>query len=259
MLRVIKNIFWKAFIAVDAKLKFPALKRGETAIQAGFDMSAPLTSDLFLLCRKTGSTGHVIGIEPDTRNISAANILVQKNKLPVQFIHKALFDKQGKMSLLLGEKASWNQLSNVPIDTGVPLTNESIEIEMDTLDHILEQNNIAIPTIGHINLTINGAEYGALKGMHRLLSEATNIGITIVAGRYDASGTIDGKPDQEVLIALLKGYGFNVTFRRMHQLFWWGFMVNTVLKRKWIYGKKNYGIIMAAKGNKQVRWYQSFS
>ena len=80
-----------------------------------------------------------------------------------------------------------------------------------------------------------------------------------MAGRYDDSGTINGQPDFKVIKQLLQQYGFTTRFRRIHKLIWWGFIVNTLMKRKWIYGKKNYGIIMAAKGNKSIPWYQSFS
>ena len=95
--------------------------------------------------------------------------------------------------------------------------------------------------------------------MKELLSSAKNLSLTIVAGRYDETGTIEGEPDYVKIMRLLNEYGFTCTFKRMHQLFWWGFVVKLLLNRKWVFGKKNYGIIMAGKGTKKLKWYQSFS
>lgn len=253
-----KQLFWRWFIAVDRRLKFPSLKAGETGVQIGFDMSAPVTSDLFLMVENVGPTGNVIGIDPDPRNIAAAHLIVARQRYPVTLIHRAVFNHEGKMGLLLGEKASWNQLTNVPIDDTVSFNGEEVVVEMDTLDNIFHQFNIDTNTIGHINITINGAEYFALLGMHQILQKK-DLALTVVAGRYDDSGMIDGEPDYKKIMALLKSYGFKVKFRRIHQMFWWGFVVNTLMKHRWIYGKDNYGIVMAAKGNKRIPWFQSFS
>jgi FkbM family methyltransferase len=254
-----KKIFWKLFNAIDRRLKFPSLQKGEIGIQLGFDMSAPVTSDLFLMADCVGKTGKVIGIDPDPNNVAVAQAIINTKNLPIQLIHKAVYSEKGTMQLLLGDKASWNQLQIIPLDTGVDFSGKSIAVEMDTLDNILADNNIAPSAIGHINITINGAEYFALKGMEKLLSSAKNLSLTVIAGRYDDSGTINGNPDFKVIKQFLQTLGFTVKFRRIHKLLWWGFIVNTLIKRKWIYGKQNYGVIMAAKGDKKTPWYQSFS
>ena len=119
--------------------------------------------------------------------------------------------------------------------------------------------NIDFQKISHINLTINGAEYETLLGMNNILSEIKNLSLTIIAGRYDESGAINGKQDFEMILPLLHSYGFSTKFKRIHQLFWWGFVVKLFLNRKWIYNQRNFGVIMACKGNHQLKWYQSFS
>ncbi len=255
----IKKIFWNIFKSINSRLKFPELKKGETAIQLGFDMSAPITSDLFLLEKIVGSGGRVYGIDPDPRNISAAEKIIDSKKLNIVLINAAVYSEKGSMELLLGEKASWNQLQIIARDPDVKFKPETVLVEMDTLDAIIERKNIDINKIGHINITINGAEYYALKGMQKLFEKSKNISITAVAGRYDGSGLINGEPDYVVISQLLKEYGFKVGFKRIHQSFWWGFIINFIMKRKWIYGKKNYGIVMAAKGDKKIKWYQTFS
>jgi len=259
MIRSLKRAVWGSFVRIDAALKFPNLRPGETGIQVGFDMNAPVTTDLFLMHRRVNPGGVVVGIDADPSNVEKARRALGSNHHNVILLNKAIYAKKGRAELLLGESASWNQLNNIPIDTTVALTPATVEVQMDTLDNVVDALNLDIHNIGHINLTINGAEYFALKGMERILSEAENINITVVAGRYDESGTIDGRPDHEAILELLQGYGFRTSFKRIHQLFWWGFVVNTLMGHKWIYGKNNYGVIFASKGNKDIKWYQSFS
>ncbi|MBU8892756.1 MAG: FkbM family methyltransferase [Bacteroidales bacterium] len=259
MIKYLKQFIWKIFIRTDSALKFPNLKKDEIGIQLGFDMIAPVTSDLFTMYNRVKPNGRIIGIDPDPRNINIAQKILNEKKINITLIQKAVFSEKGDCKLLLGESTSWNQLNNVPIDSSVSFIDKEIRVEMDSLDNIISDLNVDIQKISHINLTINGAEFEALKGMHNILSESKDINLTIIAGRYDESGTINGRPDFEVIIDYLHKYGFKTKFRRMHQLLWWGFFVKTLLNRKWIYGKNNYGIIMAAKGGKRIRCYQSYS
>ena len=259
LLTPIKKIYWRIFVAIDERLKFPALKKGETGIQLGFDMSAPVTSDLFLMAHRVGPGGKVIGIDPDPRNHAIAKSIIEKNNYPVQLMHKAVYDHAGTMTLLLGEKASWNQLNIFPPDEEVNFQSSTIQVEMQTLDAMVAENNMDISRIGHINITVNGAEYGALKGMEHILSAAENMAITVIAGRADATGTINGKNDYEAISELLQSHGFTTRFVRMEQLFWWGFIVNFLMKRRWIFRRSSYGVVMAVKGNKKIPFYQSYS
>lgn len=259
MIKFIQNIVWKCFIWFDEKLKFPNLKKGGIGIQVGFDMAAPLTSDLFLMYNRVKPRGLVIGIDPDPRNLKVAQHIIHNKNLNIDLIQKAVFSTKGKCELLLGESTSWNQLNNIPVDSTGSYTSDREVVEMDTLDNIVLEKDIDIYKIGHINLTINGSEYEALKGMHEILSKTTDLNLTIIAGRYDESGVIDGRPDYKVITKYLDQYGFKYKFKRIHQFFWWGFVAKTLLNRKWIYGKKNYGVIMAVKGEKKIKWYQSYS
>jgi FkbM family methyltransferase len=259
LIKSLKNIFWKIFTSIDARLKFPNLNPGEIGIQLGFDMTAPVTSDLFLMQNRVTSKGKVIGVDPDPFNHEIAKKIIAQNNLPIHLIQKGTYSKKDTTSFLIGEMSSWNQLKEVPKDSTVSFTEKEISVDVDQLDAIVKENGININSISHINMTINGAEYATLLGMNEILSATKNLSLTITAGRYDESGTINGKPDYELIIPLLKSYGFEVKFKRIHQLFWWGFVTKLIVSRKWIYSQPNYGIIMANKGNKAIKWYQSFS
>lgn len=258
MISSLKKIFWRIFTNIDGRLKFPILKNKEIGIQLGFDMTSPITSDLFTMYKRV-SNGKTYGIDPDPFNHQIASKLIQEHNLNIQLIQKGTYSKKDNVKFLIGEKSSWNQLKDVPKDSTVPFTDEEITVEINTLDNIIKEQNIPINNIGHINITINGAEYDTLLGMEKILKESKNLSLTVIAGRYDESGTINGKRDYELILPLLSSYGFTAKFKRINELFWWGFIVKLLINRNWIYNQPNFGIIMAGKGNKKPKWYQSFS
>jgi FkbM family methyltransferase len=240
-------------------LKFPNLKKGEIGIQVGFDMSAPVTSDLFLMCGRTTKSGLVIGIDPDSENHETAKRIIERKGYPIKLVHKACYSEKGTTVMHKAKKAAWNQISEVNPTNAHLFTGATETVDRDTLDNIIKESEIDIQRIGHVNVTVNGAEYDALLGMRNLLSDSENLNLTVVAGRQSANGTINGRPDHEVITELLRTYGFSVKFRRINELVFWGFFTKLLINRKWVYNKKNYGIIMAGKGTKQTKRFQSFN
>jgi FkbM family methyltransferase len=255
-----KQHFFHLFSLIDQHLKFPALKKGETGIQVGFDMSSAATSDLFEMSGKVGKNGMVIGIDPDRWNHEMAGKEIARHGYRnIRLIELATYSERTKARFLFGKKPSWSQLGNIAVDETADFTGEETEVQADTMDHIIEEHHIDIHQVGHVNITNNGAEYHTLLGFEKGLREAEDLALTVIAGRYDASGMIEGKPDHERIISYLQSLGYATRFRRIHQLFWWGFCVKLVINRKWVYNKKNYGVIFAVKGKKRIPFYQSFS
>jgi len=259
LFRKLKRIFFKFFIFIDEKLKFPNLQNGHIAIQVGFDMSAPVTSDLFELWNRVKPGGQVIGIDPDPENHQIAIPIIQKKSANILLIEKATYSEKTKSKLQLGRQPSWNQLNNIPIDQTVEFSGRLLEVETDTIDGLIHQLGIDPADISHVNITNNGAEYHTLLGMKKLMENTKGLSLTIISGRQDDSGIINGKADIDLITELLKKYGFFFRFKRINQLFWWAVIVKLIINRQWVFGKKNYGVVMAAKGNKKLPWYQSFS
>ncbi|HKJ41744.1 MAG TPA: FkbM family methyltransferase [Sunxiuqinia sp.] len=255
----LKHLFWKLFTAIDARLKFPNLKAGEIGIQCGFDMDAPVTSDLFSMQRRTTNEGLVYGIDPDPENMAIARQLISESQKNIRLIQAALGDEPGETSLRLGKKRGWNQTTNIPLDSTVEFQTKEITVPISTLSQIIEQHHIPFERVRHINLTINGCEYQTLLGMKDLLQSATDLSLTVIAGRYDETGTINDKNDFVLILELLQEAGFQTRFKRIHQLFWWGFVVKLLMQQNYVFNKKNYGVIFAAKGRRKLPWFQSFS
>ncbi len=259
MITFLKFLFFKIFNFITRNIKFPNLKKGEIGIQLGFDMSAPVTSDLFLMCKKATEKGLVIGVDPAIENHISAQKIIEKNNYSAKLVQKATFSEKGKTKIYKAKKAAWNQIENVQLSNKDLFTGESEIIETDLLDNIVNELDINIENIGHINITVNGAEYDTLLGMQNILSKSNNLNISVIAGRYTSTGTINGKPDYVAITDLLTSYGFKVIFKRINQLVFWGFFTKLLINRKWVYNKKNYGVIMAGKGTKKTKWFQSFN
>lgn len=256
----LKHFFFHSFSVFDQYLKFPELKKGEIGIQVGFDMLSFVTSDLFEMARKAGKKGLVLGIDPDKWNHKIAKEIIKKKKYHnIRLIEAGTYSEKTKANFLFGSKPSWNQIDIIPIDETVGFSGKEKEVQLDTLDNILKKYHIDIKKIGHVNITNNGAEYYTLLGFEEGLQNAENMALTVIAGRYDSSGTVKGKPDYEMIINYLNTLGYTTKFYRIHQLFWWGFCVKLLINRRWIYNKKNYGVIFASKGKKRIPFYQSFS
>jgi FkbM family methyltransferase len=203
--------------------------------------------------------GYVIGIDPDPANIENAQVLIQAQNLNIKMVEKAVYSEKTSTTLLLGESPGWNQINAVPIDDTVAFSGKKHIVETDTLDQVLADLNVDLNKIGHINITNNGAEYATLLGMQKVFAETKNLTLTVIAGRHDPSGMIEGVPDYQRIIGFLKDEGFRVRFSLINQLFWWGFVTKLLFNKKWVYNKDNYGVVMAARGKKKIRWYQSFS
>jgi FkbM family methyltransferase len=245
---------------IDGFLKFPNLKKGDTGIQIGFDLSSKnLTSDLWIMSKRVGKTGHVIGIDPDPFNHSAIKPILEREGVKFTLVQKGTYNEKTKSKLIIAKRSSWNKLDVVDSEDSPNFTDKKIEVSLDTLDNILDDLKCDKNRISHVNITNNGAEYDTLKGMTKLLQNNEGLTITVIAGRQGKMGVIDGKPDYEIISDFLSSNGFKIKFYRMSQLFWWGFVHQLLLKRKWVFGKTPYGVIIATKGKNKRKWYQSYS
>ena len=246
---------------IDRKLKFPNVKKGDTVIQIGFDMSSQnLTSDLFILREAVGKKGIVIGIDPDPLNHERVKkILNTKGWTNIQLVEKATWSEKKIIDMIVANRASHNILSNIDTDNIKNFTEKKIKVQCDSIDNIIQDLKLDINKISHINITNNGAEYSTLLGMENLLNQAKNISLTVIAGRTGSLGIIEGKEDYILISDLLKSKKFTTKFYRLSELIWSVFFHYLLLKHKWYFGKKIMGVVFAVKGNKKIPFYQSYS
>jgi len=254
------NIFIQLFNRLDAKVKFPNLKRGEVGIQVGFDMSSRnLTTDALKMHYRVSKKGKVIAVDPDPRNHALVKKVIERKALNnFTLIQKGTYSQSKTSTLYMSQRQSHNRVKSILADAPEKTIN-SVDVELETLDNMVKGLNVDYAKIRHINITNNGAEYHTLLGMETIFDKCENLNLTITSGRPGKLGEINGEKDYRVIMDFLQERGFACKFIRMNTSFWWGVVVHLIIKREWIFNKQRFGCILAARGNRKLRFFQSFS
>jgi FkbM family methyltransferase len=141
------------------------VKPGYTVLLVGFHRLDSVINWSY----EVGKEGKVVVIEAVPQYINNLRINLEHHlKWPFQnitYISKGVDSVRGKKHIQIGKVAGYNKILEQNIDDF--LSNQdycgSLEIATDTIDHIIEENGIS--QINHIEMTISGMEYEALKGM----------------------------------------------------------------------------------------------
>lgn len=145
----------------------------------------------------SAKVGHVIAIEPMSANLMFLKKNLRINNLEnVTVIPKGLWSNSRKRTFYLGSSSAEYSILRDRKLTALKI----VEIEVDTLDNILEQHGVN--KVDFIKMNIEGAEIEALKGARRTLK---NHPVELV---IDAHHFVNGKPTYETIIPMLKELGF---------------------------------------------------
>lgn len=252
-----ENIFTRTLNKIEGVIRFGSLKAGEIGIQVGFDLSSKnLTTDVMRMSSRTSDSGLVVAIDPDPTNHTKMQEIIDRKNLNVKLIRKATYSKSTNSKLILGTRASYNKLDVIPSEDSPSYTNETIEVEMCTLDSIVEELNLDYARIRHICITNNGAEYETLLGMSTIFEKCPNLNLTIASGRPLKIGELNGRRDHEVISEFLQERGFATKLIRLNRSFWNGFVIHIFVKRKWVFSEERFGFIIAARGDRKLSLLQ---
>lgn len=173
------------------------LQKGDTVV----DVGAAWGFNTVDFSRKVGDAGRVVAIEP----YEASLVYLRKNLelngcKNVTVVKKGVWSKKDKLKFYLNENAGNSSL--VAAGGRVIATTE---IEVDTLDNILEE--LGIDRVALIKMDIEGAEIEALKGMDRILSKD---GVKLAIASYHKVGD---KPTYKTIIPLMEQKGFSSEYK----------------------------------------------
>lgn len=208
---------------------------------------------------RTGQEGLIIAIDPDPLNHEKLKGLITSRNLSIKTVQKGTYSHQTIEKLILGTRSSYNKLESIKGDPSPSYTDQYLEVDLDTLDNIIAELNIDYSKIRHINISNNGAEYHTLLGMEEIFRKCHNLNLTVISGRPFQLGQINDRRDYDVVIDHLTNLGFTCKYINMKNSIWWGFVNKLLIKRTWIYNKPVFGIIMAYRGDRKLKFYQSFS
>lgn len=156
---------------------FNYIKKGDTCAQVGcaewmfdFGVSMPL-----IMSAIVGKEGRVIVVEPDQKNIDILQAYAKRHNINnITVVKKAAWKEKGTHTFTFyDDRSSTNVITEVEEASSWKDTPEYQnrkkryeQIEMDILDNIFAELGVR-PDF--VNMTINGAEFGAIQGMEKTL------------------------------------------------------------------------------------------
>jgi FkbM family methyltransferase len=172
-------------------------KRGDVVVDAG----ARIGTFAAKISAAVGDEGKVIAIEPEPRNFACLKKNIEANRLTnVTAIQKMLWSRAQQLSLILSSNPASHSAYR---DAFYGSTNESVAVEAESLDEILE--DLGIGSVDFIKMDIEGSEVEAVKGMQKTLQSQVQLAIA-------AYHPVDVKSAHEIIIPQLEQLGFDVTF-----------------------------------------------
>jgi len=157
-----------------AEGKYYDFSKGETIVEAG----AFIGFYVVRAAEIVGDAGKVIAIEAVNENFEIMKRNVEANHLKnVILVNKAVWNTSTKIKFYREGK----QIGSITQE--VVATDNFIEVQADTIDQILAENNIS--KIDFIRIQLNGVELEALEGMGHTLSYRPKV---LVAGIYTKNG-----------------------------------------------------------------------
>ena len=158
-----------------------------------------------------GPKGKVISIEADPKNMDMLNKNIKLNELSEHVItlNYAASSNKSKVKLSIPEKKSGHTIYSSIITTRS--TEKFIEVNANTLDNLLHENEISLEQLNWIKIDVEGAELEVLKGATNILSNSKDISFLIEI--HDVG---NGKTLYEPIMDLLKNYNFKIEFEKVY-------------------------------------------
>jgi FkbM family methyltransferase len=178
------------------------------------DVGAHYGRYTLIAAKRIGQKGKVIAIEADPKNFDMLNKNVKLNELSaanVITVHYAASSTESKVKLSIPEKISGHTIYSTIISSRAP-TEKFIEINANTLDNLLKENDIMQENVNWIKIDVEGAELEVLKGATNILAKSKDISILIEIHKIE-----DGKTLYEPIMDLLNNYHFKKEFEKIYE------------------------------------------
>jgi FkbM family methyltransferase len=171
------------------------------------DVGSHIGHYTLIAAKLVGPKGKVIAIEADPKNFEILNKNIELNKLNdnVITINYAASSKEEKIKLFTPEKDAGQTIFNTIISNRVNPNEKFIEVNANTLDNLLQENEISVNEVNWIKIDVEGAELEVLKGAHNILSKSKDISLLIEIHSSDLYQSI---------IKFLEIYNFKIEFEK---------------------------------------------
>ncbi len=193
-------------------------KKNDTVV----DIGAHLGRYALISSSRVGNEGKVITIEANPLVFEKLKKNLELNKITNTIcLNYAVYSEKSKINLFVREEESTNteySLRNtVMIDRDKLMVERSkdaervLEVNADTLDNLLDLNEIKQESVNWIKIDVEGAELEVLKGATNVLSKSKDISILI-----EIHNLGDGKNLYQPIMDLLNNYNFKIEFEKIY-------------------------------------------
>jgi FkbM family methyltransferase len=170
------------------------------------DIGAHIGRYTIMAAKRIGDSGRVIAIEAHPETFELLNKNIKLNGLHnVMTINTVVTSQKGKVKLYLpGQANGFTVYNTIMINRANP-TENFLEVEANTLDNILNENNIQ--RVNYLKIDVEGAELEVLKGAANTLS--LNKDLTLLM-------EVHGDANYNPVLDILREYNFQIIYENKY-------------------------------------------
>jgi FkbM family methyltransferase len=203
--RINKDDFKIMTIHEDDIIEHFTPKQGDIVV----DIGAHMGRYTIISSKRVGTNGKVVAIEAHPGNFEMLNRNIKLNQLTnVIPLNYAVYSKETKIKLYLPEEDSGFTIYNTIMSNRAGTEDKFVEVNANTLDCLLQLNQIREEEVNWIKIDVEGAEFEVLKGATNVLSKSKDIALLI---------EIHGPDNYIPVVEFLNLYNFKIEFEKNHE------------------------------------------
>src|SRR5918992_1306931 len=203
--RINKDDFKIMTIHEDDIIKRFTPKEGDIVV----DIGAHIGLYTIISSKRVGTKGKVVAIEAHPGNFEMLNSNIKLNQLTnVIPLNYAVHSKETKVKLYLPSGESGFTKYNTIMPNWINTQEKFVEVNANTLDYLLQLNQIRQEEVNWIKIDVEGAELEVLKGATNVLSKSKDIALLI---------EVHGQNNYRPLVEFLSSYNFKIEFEKTYE------------------------------------------
>jgi FkbM family methyltransferase len=181
------------------------------------DIGAHMGRYTIISSKRVGANGKVVAIEADPSNFEMLKSNIKLNQLTnVTPLNYAVYSKETKIKLYLPEVESGYTIYNTIISNRARTEDKFVEVNANTLDCLLQLNEIRQEEVNWIKIDVEGAEFEVLKGATNVLSKSKDIALLI---------EVHGLDNYRPILEFVSSYNFKIEFEKSNKTGDWRHIV----------------------------------
>ena len=180
-------------------------KQGDIVV----DIGAHMGRYTIISSKRVGTNGKVVAIEAHPGNFEMLNRNIKLNQLTnVIPLNYAVYSKETKIKLYLPEEDSGFTIYNTIMSNRAGTEDKFVEVNANTLDCLLQLNQIREEEVNWVKIDVEGAEFEVLKGATNVLSKSKDIALLI---------EVHGSDNYKPILNFLNLYNFKIEFEKSNK------------------------------------------